>query len=204
MLNAGNLDGALYTRLYWRVTAALRHRLGQSPVDKDAVLDAVLEAATSDAQRQGAARASVASSTQELCTTLEEAGLLSVETVMRLLRAGEAPLFEMLFARLAGIQPVLLRRLIYEPGGEGIAVLARALGMDDVAATDIYAVTRPAGKGLFLDGEDHQQRFRAVYEGTSRQDAEQVRAYWARSRDYVRGLWEAETGSLGETPRSGR
>lgn len=204
VLMASDLDGALYARLYWRAAAALRQGSAPLSLDNASARDTVLESATSDAQRQAAALASAPTSTAEACSSLEVAGLLSVETVMRLLRAGEIPLFEVLFARLSGIRPVLLRRLIYEPGGEGIVILARALGMDSDAATDVFALTRPAGRGLYLDGGDYQDRFQAVFEGTSRQDAEQVRAYWARGRDYVRGLWEAETGSVGETPLSGR
>ena len=92
ILMAGDMDPALYARLYWRVAAALRQNLDPPSRDQLPALDMVLESATRDAQRQAAAKASAPTATLEACAALEAAGLLSAETVVRLLRAGEIPL----------------------------------------------------------------------------------------------------------------
>lgn len=203
ILSSEHIGRSLHSRLYWRVAASLKHVIFTPSTDNPSGQDALLEMVAGDAQRQAAARASAPSTTAEACSSLQSAGLATAETVVRLLGAGEIPLFEAVFAHLASIRPVLLRRLTYEPGGEGLAVLARALGMDGDVAVSVYERTRPAGQGLFLDGSDHTERFRAIFDGTSPRDAEQVRAHWARNSGYVWGLWEAETGSLGETSLPG-
>lgn len=190
----GEISRTLYSRMYWRVAASLKQVAFAAPPDDPGGIDTLLEKATRDAQRQAGAIASAPTCVMEACASLDDAGLVSVETVVRLLRAGEIPLFERVFARLAGIRPVLLCRLIYEPGGEGIVVLARALGMDSDTAATIFETTRLAGKGLYLDGGDHIERFQAIFDATSRQDAERVRAYWGREHEYTTALWEAETG----------
>ncbi len=204
ILSPGDIEPALYSRLHWRVAAALRQGLVTRSSDQSSAPDTLLETATSDAQRQAAAVAAAPTSSAEACSSLAAAGLVTAETVVRLLRAGEVPLFESVFARLAGIRPVLLRRLIYEPGGEGIAVLARALGMDSDAAATLFDKTRIAGKGLYLEGGDNAERFQSVFDGISRQVAEQVRVYWARGRDYTEALWEAEQGSGHEAAKNRR
>jgi len=200
VLLSQHIGRALHRRLYWRVAASLKYVLFPASTDDPAGEDSLLEKAATDAQRQAAALASAPTSTMEACSCLEAAGLVSGETVMRLLRAGEIPLFEAVFSHLAGISPVLLRRLVYEPGGEGIVVLARALGLDSDMAITLFERTRAAGRGLYLDDSDHAERFHAVFDGTSRQDAERVRAHWARDSEYTGALWEVETGSLRNPP----
>jgi hypothetical protein len=194
VLLPGELEPGLYARLHWRVAAVLRDLLTESAAAEPGLLDPPIEAAASEAVRHSAAGAAAPTSAAEAAAALQAAGLLTPETLMRLLRAGEIPLFEAAFARLAGLRTVLLRRLLYERDGEGIAVLARALGLERAAAQAVCARVRAAGTGFSRGAGDEAGGPDRIFDEVARAEAEQVRAYWARSPDFTHALWELETG----------
>lgn len=47
------------------------------------------------------------------------------------LREGEVPLFIALFAKVSKLREYLIQRLVFEPGGEGLAIACRAIGMSE-------------------------------------------------------------------------
>ena len=182
VLLPGELDPGLYARLHWHVAATLRGMLVNELTGNSQHVDTLIESATSDAIRNALAAAAAPSSAMEAAVSLEGAGLLNAELVATLLHVGEVPLFEAAFAQLSGIRPVLLRRLLYEPGGEAIAVLARSLGMARDMAATIYSLTRPARSGLTLVGGDNTESLLTIFDGLTSEDADCVRAYWARTQ----------------------
>jgi uncharacterized protein (DUF2336 family) len=196
VLLPGDIGADLLGRLYWRVAAVLRGLLIEdSPGDPQRV-DALIEPATVDAIRSAVASASAPTCAVDAAASLDAAGLLTGDVVLRLLSAGEIPLFEAAFARLAGLRPVLLRRLIYESGGGSIAVLARALGMTDAMASSLYTMTRAARAGLDPDAAGPDGGVMKVFEALAREDAERVRAYWARMTSFTHALWETDSGRI--------
>lgn len=192
VLAPADIEPRLYERLHWRTAAALRHMLADRSDEPPERLDARIEKAAIEAIRHAQAVAAAPTSTAEAARALDEAGLVSVETVHRLLKAGEIPLFEETFSRLAGIRPVLLRRLLYEAGGECFAVLTRALDVELDQALAIFALIRSGSTKQFRREDDEDAPLRAVYDAVSRDDARSVRACWMRQPDFAAALWEAE------------
>ncbi len=203
VLVPSEIESRLYERLHWRVAAVLRHMLAGDFGDSLQLLDARIETASIETIRHSLAIAAAPTSSAESSRALESAGLLNIETVYRLLKAGEIPLFEETFARLAGIRPVLLRRLIYEAGGECFAVLARALDVDIDLALSIFTLTRSGSTKHFREGNGGGDPLKAIYGTVSLEDANSVRAHWMRQPDFAAALWEAESNRLedpGNTP----
>jgi len=195
VLQPGDIDRELLQRLYWRVAAVLRGLLIEDSPGDPQRLDALIEPATMDAIRNALAAASAPTCATDAAASLDAAGLLGGDVVLRLLRAGEIPLFEAALTRLAGIRPVLVRRLVYEAGGESVAVLARALGMTEETASTLHSLTRPARAGLDAGTHDAAD-VASAYNAISREAAERTRAYWARKPSFTHALWEAESGRI--------
>ena len=139
VLVPNEIEQQLYERLHWRVAAVLRHMLVDEFGD-NLLWVARIETASIETIRHSLAIAAAPTSSTEAARALESTGLLTIETVYRLLKAGEIALFEESFARLAGIRPVLLRRLIYEARGDCFAILARSLDVElDQAPVHFFA-----------------------------------------------------------------
>jgi len=192
VLLPNEMETELYTRLHWRVAAAVRYMLVDRFGEDLELLDSRIEAASVETIRHSLAIAATPTSTAEVVRALESAGLLSVETVHRLIKAGEIALFEETFAKLAGIRPVLLRRLIYEAGGECFAVLVRALDVEFDQAKSIFTMIRSGSTQYFRERNGADDPLTAIYGAVSFADANVVRAHWMRQPDFAAALREAD------------
>ena len=125
VLVADELPGALAQRLAWAVAAASR--------DADPARDDALEAATLRALTTLGSDDTPASLAAR---RLIESGTAGPGLLAPLLEAGEIALLTAMFARLGRLSPVLARRFLFEPGGESLAVCAKALdlGRDTLSA----------------------------------------------------------------------
>jgi uncharacterized protein (DUF2336 family) len=138
-------------RMYNRVSVALRRfivvRYG---VDAEK-LDQALAGAVRDAigEDEGARQREPL---VKLIDKLHGAGELSAAFLVRSLRQGQVQLFDLAFAKLSGLEPARMRRFIYQPGGEALAVACRAIAMDRSIFLAIYQMTRHARGDLGLGG----------------------------------------------------
>jgi hypothetical protein len=198
VLVPGEIEPRLYERLHWRVAAVLRHMLAEGIGVDLQRLDARIEAAAMETIRHSSATAAAPTSSAEAARALESAGLLNMESIHRLLQAGEISLFEEAFAKLAGLRPVLLRRLLYEAGGECFAVLTRALDVDLDRAQAIFALVRTGRSKQFREANGGEGPLNAIYGAVSLDDANRVREHWKRRSDFAFALWESETGRSGD------
>lgn len=168
-------------RLYWDCAAAVRETLSEGDRPAASGLDICVE------QAARAALADVgdeAASATALARGLRDEGGLSAGMLLAMLRAGEVPLFEAAFGMLAGLGPGILRRLLYEPGGEGLAILWRALSLPDAQFDEIHALTRHARGRPLADPATALQHLRAFRERMPSQSALAVLAFWRLSPDY--------------------
>jgi hypothetical protein len=188
VLLPGEIEPSLYERLHWRVAAALRHTLIDGSGQNCEQLDSRIEKACFETIRHSLAIAAAPTSSTEAALALEAASLLTVETVHRLLKAGEISLFEQCFTRLAGIRPVILRRLVYEDGGDCLAILARSLEVDLDQALSIFALIRSGRTKQFREINGENAPFKAVYSAVSVDVAKSVRSHWARRPEFSSAL----------------
>jgi len=192
VLLPNEIETELYTRLHWRVAAAVRYMLVDRFSEDLELLDSRIEAASVETIRHSLAIAATPTSTAEVVRALESAGLLSIETVHRLIKAGEIALFEETFAKLAGIRPVLLRRLIYEAGGECFAVLVRALDVEFDQAKSIFTLIRSGSTQYFRERNGADDPLNVIYSTVSIANANLVRTHWMRQPDFAAALREAD------------
>ena len=201
VLVPNEIEQQLYERLYRRVASVLRHMLVDEIGGNLQRLDARIETATIETIRHSLAGAAAPTSLSEAARALESAGLLMIEVIHSLLKASEIELFEENFARLTDIRPVLLRRLIYEAGGDCFAILARSLDVEFDQALSIFALTRSGSTMHIREENAGGAPLKAIYGTVSIEDANSVRAHWMRHPDCASALWGAEFDRLG-VPRN--
>ena len=123
--------------------------------------------------------------TRELLDELEEEEGPQPERVLQYLRDGEIPLFEEAFGRLIGIDRKLVRRLIYEPGGEGIAVACRAHQIHKSDFASIFILSRQARPGDQSVNQNEVRQVLEIYDRLEPHQAHSIFGSWQRNPKYV-------------------
>jgi uncharacterized protein (DUF2336 family) len=169
--------------MYFWVSAALRRHIAERfPIDVDALDDALA----------GAAEAAVAdqpppSPSQLLIDKLHAGGQLGVGFLVKSLREGQIELFELGFAKISGLRPKLMRRIIYEPGGETLALACRAIKLDRAVFLAILHLTRHARDDR-VAGRTAQRDFSKFYDRLEPDHARRILQKWLRNPGYLAAL----------------
>ena len=79
---------------------------------------------------------------ERLVARLHAAGELTPAFAFGALHSGRVQLFELALAKLADLAPLTLRRLLHEPGGQGLAIVIRALDIDRAAYSALFELGR--------------------------------------------------------------
>lgn len=191
ILSRDELNPNLAKKMFLWVSAALRqHIVSQFNLDK-ATVDELLEQATAEeiaATGQGQKK-----KVAELADALREEGLVTVEMLTTALREGEVPLFVALFAQVSKLREHLIQRLVFEQGGEGLAIACRGIGMSEKEFLELYEYCHLAKAGTKEEVEAQIPSLRAFYVNTPRKAAVDVLKMWHRGSDYLGALRELET-----------
>ncbi|MGE0255239.1 MAG: DUF2336 domain-containing protein [Alphaproteobacteria bacterium] len=194
LLHRADLPAPLARRMFWWVSAALRVHIAARYALDAGELDDLLEAAVDDVMRQGEEDAREgASAADRLAGQLVEARGRPADLLVRVLRQGEVTLFEALLARMARLRPILVRRMIYEPGGEGLAAICRAVDVDREAFGSIWLLSRRARSGANAVGDDEISAALGFFDRIDRQAADRIVQRWRRNPDYLDLLRRVET-----------
>jgi len=84
---------------------------------------------------------------QELAEKLQKAEAITPQLLIQTLRQGEVVLFEDLLVQMTGLRTNLIRRLVFEPGGEGLAIACRAADITKPDFASIFLLSRSARPG---------------------------------------------------------
>jgi uncharacterized protein (DUF2336 family) len=197
LLHRKDLGSELARRMYWWVSAALREHIVDafelSPEDleeylEDAVGDLVVEGAAHGQQSKGAA----------LAGQLKQENKITPELLVETLRQGEVSLFEDLFAELTGLRPKLVRRFIFEPGGQGLAVACKAVSIAKSEFASIFLLSRSARPGEKIVDPDELSGVLAFFDGVQPLTAKKVLKRWHRDPDFLFALKQLETSQGGK------
>jgi hypothetical protein len=110
-------------------------------------------------------------------------------------------MFEAMFAEACELRLGLVHRLLYEIGGNGIAVIARALRLTREEFATIYLLTRRARPGLGGGAVD-LGRALGFYDKVNTEAAMKVLERWRRDPQYLYAIKtiEQDTGRPGGGP----
>ncbi len=99
-----------------------------------------------------------------------------------------------MFRRFTGLRELLVMRLVFEAGGEGLAIACKAVGIDKENFSSIFALSRKARPGSDTTLKRDSRKVLAFYDRVSEDAAKQVVRRWQRDVDYLAAIRELEVG----------
>ncbi len=188
ILRRDELPADLAKRMFMWVSAALRQFIVSSFKLDDATVDDLLEKA---ALQQGD-DVKLEKPAERLVESLAERNAISHEMLVVALEEGQVDLFVALFARLTGLRDRLVRRLLFEPGGEGLGIACKAVGFDRSAYSQIFSrlsSTQPERRKNFLMSHKMALEF---FDNMSESAAIAVLTRWRRDPKYLGAIRDVE------------
>jgi uncharacterized protein (DUF2336 family) len=185
-----DLPPELAKRMCLWVSAAIRQSLvDRFEIDIDTLDDSLEPIAREESEKPQEPDPDAAGA---LAQALGAGRKLTPRLLMQTLRRGEVPLFEAMLAEMAGLRPALIRRLCYEQGGQGLAVVARGIGLSREEFASIYLLTRKARPGgMSMDPAD-LGRALEFFDRINHGNAATVIGRWRRDPDYLYAIRSVE------------
>jgi len=152
LINRGDLGPDLAKRMYWWVSAALRkhivehYRIDEAELD-DKIQDTIHDILVGDGSGPGMIDSTPLRKSQELAEKLQKAQAITPQLLIQTLRQREVILFEDLLSQRTGLRTNLIRRFVFEPGGEGLAIACRAVDISKADFASIFLLSRSARPG---------------------------------------------------------
>jgi uncharacterized protein (DUF2336 family) len=188
LLQRNELSPMLAKRMYWWVSAALRKSIVER-FDIDSVeLDKSIERAVKDLMGEPIAKAANADSTDHMIKSLISAGKVTPPLMIQTLRQGEIALFEEMLSGLSNLNAKLVRRFVFEPGGEALAILCKALEIMKPDFASIFLLSRSARPGDKVVDPSELTRVLDLYDRIKLETAQKVVEHWRLDPDYLFAL----------------
>lgn len=191
LLNRPEFSPHLAKRMYWWVSAALRSHIVENFDIDPAELDRQIEGTIKDILPQEAA--GPAESGGGGGQDEADSDGITPRLLLQTLRRGEVAMFESLFAQLTGLRSKLVRRFIFEPGGEGLAIACKSVSMSKPDFGSIFLLSRSARPGDKKVDPDEVTNALTFYEHIKPETAQKVVARWKLDPDYLYAIKQVET-----------
>ena len=189
LINRHDLSTELAKRLYWGVSAALRkHIIANFDLDPTE-LDETMEEAVNDALAGGTNPVRKQSTPQEL---RQHICAQDLHALAALLRKGDVARFLDKFTSLSKLRLNLVRRLLFEPGGEGLAIACKGMGLDKATFISIFIRFRQGRLGDKEVEAEELARALSFFNQTNPDAARALMRRWQRDPDYLNALRQVE------------
>ena len=185
LVHRHDLSPELVKKLYWGVSAALRQYIIQNFDLDPTYIDESLEITVKKALGEKTVGPGQANGMQEPCAQADES---DVKILIRLLRQGEIPMFLDKFTALTRLRLALVRRLLFEPGGEGLVIACKAIGLDKSTFVSIFLRFRQGRLGDKEVEDEELSRSLSFFDETSIVAARAILRRWQRDPDYLNAL----------------
>jgi uncharacterized protein (DUF2336 family) len=187
LLRRDDLKPDLAERMYLWVSAALRsHILEHFDVEASHLDDQLENIAVTKARGPGEGRAGPepAKPADVLADRLVEQRKVTPDFLVQVLRQGEVPLFEGLFGKLSGLKAPRLQSVLYDSGGEGLAIACRAMEMPKPTFATIFLLSRRGRTGKQIVNPRELSRALMLFDKMSPGTAAEVMKSWRRDWNY--------------------
>ncbi|MFQ5775623.1 MAG: DUF2336 domain-containing protein [Kiloniellaceae bacterium] len=187
LIKRKDLQPELAKRMYLWVSAAVRQHILENfdvdPSELDDQLEGIPQAISSDREQHradpGAERPAAV-----LAQRLARKQKITWEFLIQILRQGEIPLFEALFGELSGLKAERVQRVLYDSGGEGLAIACRALEMPKPTFATIFLLSRRGIPGKRVTDPRELSRALFLFDKMNPKTAMQVLKGWRRDGAY--------------------
>lgn len=194
LLKRPDLEPELAKKMYWWVSAALRQHIVKNFKIDAADLDETLETTVKNViDRHGVSGEAENSKPARLADRLAEDGKITPRMLVQVLRQGEIPLFEAMFAKISGLRPRLLRRMLFEPGGEALAILCKAVSIDKTDFASIFMLSRKARNTDRVTNPQDLKRILELFDRIQPDAADRMLKKWQRDSNFLNAIRVVES-----------
>jgi len=182
LLRRTDLPEDLAKKMFVWVSSALRSFI----VDRYTIDDATVEQLLEQAAREGfeATRLEKFDPSSELIKNLRERGMITPEMLVQTLSDGEVPLFFAILSDLSQLDGILIRRVAFEKGGEGIAVACKAIDIPEIDFITIFRKSRRVSPGRADATRAEVNAILEIYRDITQDKAKAIIEMWRRGEDY--------------------
>jgi uncharacterized protein (DUF2336 family) len=190
LLRRDDLGPELAARMYLWVSAALRsHILENFDIDPSQIDDHLEDGAIArgPGPRQGEPREAEPEKERPaeiLARRLTAQRKVTPDFLVQVLRQGEVPLFEALFGELSGLKAPRLQNVLYDSGGEGLAIACRGMAMPKPTFATIFLLSRRGHTGKNIVDPRELSRALLLFDKVSQSAAAEVMKGWRRDWKY--------------------
>ncbi len=187
LIKRHDLKPELAKRMYLWVSAALRQHILQNfdvdPTELDDNLEHVAMAISRDPAQHGPGQTAKRPAAI-LAQHLGDAQEISWHLLIQVLRQGEIPLFEALFGKLSGLSPERVSKVLFESGGESLAIACRALDMPKTTFATTFLLSRRGEIGRRVTDPRALARALTLFDKINPKTAQEVLKGWRRDEDF--------------------
>jgi uncharacterized protein (DUF2336 family) len=189
LLRREDLKAELAERMYYWVSAALRSYILDHFSVEASHLDDHLEGiagemAQAHGLEEGRAGPESTKPAEVLAKRLVEQRKVTPDFLVQVLRQGEVPLFEALFGKLSDLKPPRLQSVLYDSGGEGLAIACRAMEMPKPTFATIFLLSRRGRTGKQIVDPRDLSRALMLFDKMAPGAATEVMKGWRRDWKY--------------------
>ncbi|MGF1641355.1 MAG: DUF2336 domain-containing protein [Rhodospirillales bacterium] len=193
ILRRSELGADLAKRMYLWVSAALREFiLGHFDYDRDTIDELLEKTAFEQIDRTAAP---VRPGSDALAEGLAETGKITPAMLVDAMRQGEINLFAAMLGRKTGLCRNLVMRLLFESGGEGLAIACIAHGIDRETVSTLLTLSRRARPRHGGEAGGDIEAVLALYDATPPEAAIRIVRRWQRNPDYQRAIEDLKNGA---------
>ena len=194
LINRDDLGPDLAKRMYWWVSAALRKHITEHYRIDEADIDDKLQDVILDILGDGQPAKVTLRKSQQLAEKLHAAKAITPQLLIQTLRQGEVVLFEDLLSRLTDLRTNLIRRFVFEPGGEGLAIACRAAGIEKPDFASIFLLSRSARPGDKVVDPNELSRVLHFFDRIKPATARKVVKRWHLDPNFLFALKQVQEG----------
>lgn len=215
LLDRPDFSPHLAKRMYWWVSAALRKHIVEEykidPTELDQKIESTIKdllgepkADTPEAEKEAGSEGEIIdTSSMDLARKLAATHAITPQLLLQTLRKGEVRMFEGMFAQLTGLRTNLIRRLVYEPGGEGLAIACKAAELTKPDFGSLFLLSRAARPGDKTVDPNEVARVMKFFDRLRLDTAKKVVDRWKLDPDYLFAIQQVE-GDNGNAGGSGK
>ena len=192
ILRRDELEPEMAQQMFMWVSAALRRHISENFPLEESVIDDMLEQSAVETFANMAANRPAKKISDRLAEDLIEEGEVNPELLIEVLSDGEVPLFLSLFKRMSGLREQLVKKIVFEPGGEGLAICSKALGITKSDFATIFTITRGSAPNIVTDFSREIRSALKFYSSLDDDSSAQVLKQWCRDSNYLSALRQLE------------
>jgi uncharacterized protein (DUF2336 family) len=207
LLRRPDLPLELAHRMFWWVSAALREYIINNFKADPTTIDILIHETTSEVKKRSVSERSTYNEAEIIVSEIANKGQLDDRFLLQCLRRGRIAAFTAALARMADIDVPLARHIVFDPGGEGLAVLCKAAAIDRSVFSSIFLLTREARDGSRMTDPAQLNAMVRIYDNLSQQEAQGALRCWQLNADYLAAVEQIQVAEARQrrwsAPRTG-